>query len=1229
MKKCIVGLAAIGAVIAIFGISRSSVSVATVFQRSPISYSTDESYRAAVDEARAGFASQRERLGLSNALGETSTTEVPLGRPSCEDTCGGGSAGGGSGTDGSSPSAVRKPCTATSKGAPIWMVNMIGLNFYMTDTPMWYSSPIGPRVEVAIHYNSLAGVLSGSPLGNKWQLGYGSSLYPVADNQGGVVGVAVTMPDGRWDVYYTSSNGGYTHPYRVFNTLTQPAKTQFPYRYQMQFPDGTIYVYDIPSGTTSNVSLLTQIIDPYGQKLSLGYDATAKLTTVTDAMGKTTNFTYNSGGLLTTVTDPFSRTALFQYDSNKNLTKVTDMGGYSTSFTYDSGSYLTGVSNPTSNWKFYIEPPDSLSGGSYPPPGDSMGRSSRITVTNPSGGNEEYFSYDVFANSSMWHVSPKDYVSYSPGLNNSSDSVLKTVYQGSMTQANRYEVTSITSPESTEIDLTYGDSDYNVTQVVQDPSQYQFTYNSSGQVLTITDPLGAITNITYAQNGIDPVSIQDGLGTITSTYDNYHGITSVTDRMGKKKAVSYNGYGQILSTTDPLGTVTTFDYDSTTHLLKQVAANGSPLKSFTYDAVGRISSYTDASGMTRTYAYDNLDEVTGVTYPDGKSVEIAYSKDIPHLVTEVDTPFGLTQYIYNASKKLTSIIGPGGTAVAYGYDANGIMNSVTDAAGNLTSFSFDEDNRLTEELFADGTSKSFTYSGSQMPATFTNARQQNDPMKFPTASYGYDSAENLTMIEYSDGYPIPVTRSVMFQYDVYGRRKTMSDGAGSVSYTYDANSRLTSISGPNKLDSRTLNYDANGRMTGYTLQSGQTVSYTYDAFDRLTGVTGGAGKFTYAYSDTSPTPLVRRLTRPCGSYTDYVYDNLNRLTGVTNKTSTGTIINQYQYTYDDRDLRATETVTDGNPVASFNNGSETLTYNEVNELLTSGGSNFLYDLDGNTTQLYTPNGEATAEYDAENRLIDIKDSAHETEFVYSGDNTLAKKYLDKLTTYTVTNYVRLGELLLQERDDNNNVIREYIYGTNSGGGIGGLLSYRQNGSDYYYLYDGKGNVTAIINSAQNVVATYEYDPFGNLTASTGALDQPFKFSTRAFDATTGLYYYDYRLYQPTLGRWITRDPSGFSGGLNLYEFVNSNPVNLIDPLGNYGIGYAWNWWKDYFNKAYNKQKRAWCKGGDPRDAVTAIKDIDMLKPPPVRWISPGDVAELGVQNVDAYFNRMNSMMPKE
>jgi RHS repeat-associated protein len=105
-------------------------------------------------------------------------------------------------------------------------------------------------------------------------------------------------------------------------------------------------------------------------------------------------------------------------------------------------------------------------------------------------------------------------------------------------------------------------------------------------------------------------------------------------------------------------------------------------------------------------------------------------------------------------------------------------------------------------------------------------------------------------------------------------------------------------------------------------------------------------------------------------------------------------------------------------------------------------------------------------------------------------------------------------------------------------------------SAYYPSYDANGNVTDLTDTNGTSVAHYEYDPYGNTTpASFSTVANPFQFSTKYFDAETGLNYYGYRYYSPNLGRWISRDPSEEQGGLNVYSFVGNEAIGHQDDLG--------------------------------------------------------------------------------
>ena len=136
--------------------------------------------------------------------------------------------------------------------------------------------------------------------------------------------------------------------------------------------------------------------------------------------------------------------------------------------------------------------------------------------------------------------------------------------------------------------------------------------------------------------------------------------------------------------------------------------------------------------------------------------------------------------------------------------------------------------------------------------------------------------------------------------------------------------------------------------------------------------------------------------------------------------------------------------------------------------------------------------------------------------------------------------------------------RSYVWGLDlsgtlqGAGGVGGLLAMLTSDSGLLTpVYDANGNVTDLVDTNGVIVAHYEYDGFGNAIARSGAQADanPFRFSTKYSDDETGLVYYGYRFYSPSLGRWLTKDPIEERGGYNLYAFPFNDPLNGVDPLG--------------------------------------------------------------------------------
>lgn len=1031
------------------------------------------------------------------------------------------------------------PGCGGGQGECIWRVNPVNMNFFMTDTPLWYNPPVGPAVAIALSYNSQSAITIHEPFGNKWQFNYGS--YLVVDPGDTVI---IFMPDGRRDQFTGDGAGNYTPPVGVHNKLARLASN----RWELRFPDDSVFIYDIPAGTNSQQPFLVAIKDAYDQQLTFGYNSNVQLTTITDAVGKVTTLTYNATGLVEKVTDPFSRNALFEYDGNRNLTKITDMGGYSSQLSYDANVYVTSIQKGDDRWQIYIEPNGQTVYYYYPPPGASMWENYRITITHPNGEKEEYFySGDTLKG---WHVSPNNYIQYvDANINNGAGNVPKTLYYFSNYSALKGAINRIDYPDGGDVIYSY-DQAGNVTELTDADNKYQeFTYNSMGRVTSAKAPKGNTTRYVYAANGVDLLSVQDDRGAIAFEYNSKHGVELIKDRRNNNTRIAYNTLGQIIRIAGAEGateqTVTTFIY-SADRRLQSVQRNSQTVSRYTYDTFGRVRTETDAAGLTLTYSYDNLNQLTQIAYPDGRSEQFSWSNKRPFLLNQETSRGGkVNRYGYDPQKQLVESINPEGGLIRMNYDANGNLVKLIDPNSKTTAFGYNNNDIPTSKTYPNSQGDSYTYDAVGRIKTRTNARGI-------VTTYSYDANSNLVKTDYADDTP-----DVDFIYDNLNRLIQRTDGVGVYRYFYDGNDNLTAVDGPWANDTLNYTYDALDRRTSLTPQGGVAVNYRYDGLSRPVSIQQGNQTYVLSYQGVSN--LLTKLTRPNGSATRYTNDALQRLTLARNELADGSLINSFAYQYNTDDNRSRETVNNGPAITNLTPGLKTYEVNELNQLVssTNPARTYEYDADGNMTRGYTPDGYAwTAVYDAENRLKRLQYTdgggvTYATEYRYQGNDLVGR--ILKYRNGALINDIRLvydGFLVVQERDQANATVREYLWRDANLGGIGRLLNLRQGGTVYDYFFDARGNVVTLLDAAGQVKASYGYRPFGEITEAAGSLAQPMRFSTKYYDPESGLSNFGYRFYYASAGRWVNRDPIGEDGGINLYSYVNNNPISEIDPLGN-------------------------------------------------------------------------------
>ena len=241
---------------------------------------------------------------------------------------------------------------------------------------------------------------------------------------------------------------------------------------------------------------------------------------------------------------------------------------------------------------------------------------------------------------------------------------------------------------------------------------------------------------------------------------------------------------------------------------------------------------------------------------------------------------------------------------------------------------------------------------------------------------------------------------------------------------------------------------------------------------------------------------------------------------------------------------------------------------------------YAYDSNGNLTS----DGLRSFEYDDENQLTAVYVAGSWTNrFSYDGKRRLRikKEYKAGITTPTnEARYIYDGMLPVQERNAFNlpgvTLTRGLdLSGSIDGaGGIGGLLARTDQSapiaSHAFYHADRNGNVTCLINPDQAKVGQYLYDPFGKVLAASGTLAEAnrYQFSSKEFQSASGLSYFGYRFYDPSLQRWLNRDPSGTKDGPNFYAFVHNGPLSATDAwaLNSDDDEDSWSGWVDIGSK---------------------------------------------------------------
>ena len=736
-----------------------------------------------------------------------------------------------------------------------------------------------------------------------------------------------------------------------------------------------------------------------------------------------------------------------------------------------------------------------------------------------------------------------------------------------------------------------------------------YTYNGFGQVLTVDGPRTDVSDITTydydASGNLTKTTNALGHETLITSHDAHGKPLSMTDPNGTVTTLTYHPRGWLTSVTTD-GDTTTYDYDKAGQLTSVTLANGVVLN-YEYDAAHRLVAIEDAAGNRIEYTLDNYGNRTRTDIKDNTGTIKSYAQQVYNDLGQLKQSLGAnnqandfdydaegkptqsedaldnpTTQHFDALDRLQKVVDPALGETEFDYDNQDRLTSVTDATNKTTSYQYNAFGDVLSITSPDTGTTSMTYDSAGNVLTTTDARNI-------TATYSYDALNRVTSIDYPG-----TTEDMVFNYDSVangnkglGRLTQITDESGSTAYEYDAKGQLVA-------ETRTINginfttgyaYDDAGLITQVTYPSGRTVDYQRNNLGQITSMTTTASGQTQTIANN-----ISYL--PFGPLTDLTYGNGKVLTQsfdqdyrLTSKNTTGLYQLGYGYTPRNNIDAITDALdssknqsfsydvlarlTDasgqygiqnysfdaiGNRLTKTQDGAtESYTYSSTSHRLDSvGTTNLTYDASGNTLT----KGDLTFTYNQVGRLATASNAGMNASYVYNAQGQRVKKTIaisssEGTTSVTTLYHYDQGGQLIAETDGQGNILKEYLY-------LDGMrIATVDNGSLYYVHTDHLGAPLALTDSSGTVQWKGSYDPYGNVTVEVNNLDQSQRFPGQRYSAETGLHYNYFRDYDPEIGRYLQSDPIGLNGGINTYGYVGGNPMMYYDQYGLEAMDWLW------------------------------------------------------------------------
>jgi RHS repeat-associated protein len=944
-------------------------------------------------------------------------------------------------------------------------------------------------------------------------------------------------------------------------------------------------------------------LDPLGAAASATFDAANRQLTLTDENGHTTSYAYDPADNLLTATDPLAHVTRYAYDVNNKRTSMTDALGRRTGYTYDANLNLVAVTHPDASVeRFTLD-------GEYGVVSSVDGRGGEVRTTYDAllrpvvsideNGRQWTTSYDAVGNPTAL-TDPKgaritlgyDALDRVVSRTDQNGNVWRTGYDAA---GNR---TSDSAPDGTSIRAEFDALGQLTAAVDEQGNRVTVGYDPAGNVLTRTDRRGNLTSSTYdALNRVLATTNPDG-GLTRRAYDPAGNTLSVTDPRGGRVQTGYDAADRAVRNTDANGAVSSTEYDAAGNPVLSVDVLGQRWR-MEYDAMNRLTAKVSPMGRTDRFRYDANGNLVATVKPDGvvnrrvydgrdalvkvvdnavdgmpasadRNVTTTYERDeVGSIVEMVDAKGARTRYDVDALGQVTRRTDPLGRTTSWSYTSVGTVGTKTDGNGSLTRYAYEPDRQLRSTLYADGTATTFGYDADNFRTSMTDSvgtttwtrdwrglETSSTDAKGSTVGHVFDLNGNVTELAYSRGF-----RSRR-GYDPANRLVSVTDPAGTITYTRDALGRPQEIRHPNGTRSR-FAFDADGNTT---------------TIDHLTGKpnpgNGGPGdsllRLDYTYTVdklVAERTMVTRNGKDTGRPSDpgnngpdvttYTYDGLNRLVG--SRIDNG---QTSAYTFDAVGNRTAYSTTDDPQSPSPKDAADVAySFDAADQLLTETRSSKNqsrivqrgYDRNGNllaqTSQRRNPQGKPVGQPQTTGYTYNQAD-----ELLSDGTSTWVRDGLGRALTRTEKNGSQAfvhdrQQVIEQVGKDVQTFVRNDIQG---------LLSQTvgNNPVTEVLLTDVISTVFGVAgsNGGSSKIATQT--DFGELVGNQHP-SSVFGFAGELQDVATSRVDFLARSYDPSVGRFLQRDRAGqdveVPASLQPYLYAFDSPLTYTDYLGFFGF----------------------------------------------------------------------------